>query len=108
MGWLRSTIIDIVVTVCIVFAAFVEVEWARWVIWIYTPFILLLKIGVLFAPPAVKKGPSGKKKKEEAPEWFFHVLYAANVVLLVVAGWWLVAAGWAAIWVISYVAYRRK
>lgn len=107
MNWFKSTIVDVAVTVCIVLAAFVEVEWARWVIWIYTPFILLLKVGALFAPPAIKKAPSSKKQAE-VPEWFFHLLYGANVLLLLVAGWWLVAAGWAAIWVVSYVAARRK
>ncbi len=105
MKWFKVTIVDIAVTICIVVAAFFDVEWARWVIWIYTPFILLLKLGALLAPPVIKRGAA---KKEEAPEWVYHLLYAANVILLSVAAWWWVAAGWAAIWVLSYVASRRK
>ena len=105
MEWLKGTVVDIAVTVCIVAAAFFDVEWARWIIWIYTPFILLLKIGSLFAPPVIKKGAA---KKEEAPEWIYHLLYAVNVVLLLVARWWWLAAGWAAVWLISYIAARRR
>jgi hypothetical protein len=105
MIWIKSTLVDIAVTACIVVAVFVGEEWARWVIWIYTPFILLLKVGALFATPVVKKGA---KKQEEAPEWFYHVLYAANVVLLAVAEWRWLAAGWVAIWVASSVAARRR
>ena len=105
MNWVKTTIVDVAVTACIVAAAFMDVEWARWVIWIYTPFILLLKIGAFFGPTVVKKGAA---KKEEAPEWFYHLLYAANVLLLLAARWWLVAGGWAAIWLVSYLVLRRK
>ena len=107
MNWIKSTIVDIAVTACIVAAVFLGEEWARWVIWIYTPFILLLKLGALFASPVVKRGVV-KKSQEEAPEWFYHVLYLANVALLGIAGWWWPSAGWVAIWVVSFIAARRK
>jgi hypothetical protein len=106
MNWIKSTIVDIAVTACIVAAAFADQEWARWVIWIYTPFILLLKVGAFFASPVVRKTVA--KKQEEAPEWFYHILYAANVILLATVQWWWLVAGWAAIWTVSFVVSRRK
>lgn len=106
MNWIKSTIVDVAVTACIIVAVFVGEEWARWVIWVYTPFILVLKIGSLFASPMVKR--SAAKKQAEAPEWFYHILYAANVILLAVGGWWWLAAGWVAIWAVSFIGARRK
>ncbi|MDX1430232.1 MAG: hypothetical protein R3282_08090 [Rhodothermales bacterium] len=104
MAWLKETIIDVLVTICIALATLQDLEWARWVVWIYTPFMLLLKIGVYFGPTVVKRGK--KEKTGGAPDWVFHLLYGANVVLLLAAQWWLVAAGWAAIWLISYLGNR--
>ncbi|MDX1741249.1 MAG: hypothetical protein R3178_08155 [Rhodothermales bacterium] len=107
MNWVKTTVVDIAVTVCIVVAVFMGEEWARWVIWVYTPFILLLKVGALFASPVVKR-TAGKKQQEEAPEWFYHVVYAVSAGLLAYAGWWWLVAGWLAIWSVSSVAARRK
>jgi hypothetical protein len=107
MNWIKSTVVDIAVTACIAVAVFMGEEWARWIIWIYTPLILVLKVGALFASPVVRK-TAVKKQQEEAPEWFYHALYAVNTGLLAFAGWWWLVAGWVAIWAVSFVGARRK
>ncbi len=105
MSWLKDVIVDILVTVSIALATLQDAVWAKWVVWIYTPFILFLKVVAFFGPSVVKK--VGKAKQEGAPDWVFHLLYGANVILLAGAQWWLEAAGWAAIWLISYLASRK-
>lgn len=104
MAWIKEVIIDVLVTLCIALATIQSVEWAKWVVWIYTPFILLLKVIAYFGPAVVKR--AGRRGKQVAPDWIFHVLYAANVLLLAAFQWWIEGAGWAAIWLISYLAHR--
>jgi hypothetical protein len=100
MGWVRHVIIDLVITLCVVLATFFAQGWAAWVVWIYTPAMVLLKIGAIGAKlPQAKDGP---------PDWFFHVLYAVNVVILLYHGWYWVAAGWVVIWVLSALAAARN
>ncbi len=103
MKWFKDVVIDVLVTICIGLAVWQHLEWAKWIVWIYTPFILLLKIGVYFGPTMRVKG----KKVAAVPNTVYHVLYAINVVMLLAAKWWLVAAGWAAVWLISFLAERR-
>jgi len=100
MGWLKHVLIDLLITLCVVLATFFGMQWAAWVVWIYTPAMVLLKVGALGAKlPKVKEGP---------PDWFFHVLYAANVVILLYHRWWWVAAGWIVIWFLSALAVSRS
>ena len=103
MGWIKDIIVDVAVTVCIAFATIQGAEWATWIVWIYTPLMVLLRIGAYFGPRTVKKG----KVTEAVPVWVYHLLYGINVVLLLAAQWWLVAGGWAAIWLLSYLSYQK-
>ncbi len=105
MKWIQGVLLDIAVTVCIAVATLQGAEWAKWVVWIYTPFMLVLKIAAYFGPSMVKK--KRKDRPDEPPPWFHHLLYAINVLLLSVARWWLEAAGWLAIWIISYLTERK-
>jgi hypothetical protein len=100
MGWLRHAIVDIAVTVIILIAVFASQVWAMWIVWIYTPFLLLLKIGAL-------TGGVGRSA-EGVPDWFYHVLYAVNVAVLLFAALYWVAGAWVAIWLISAVVGARQ
>jgi hypothetical protein len=103
MSWLKNVLVDLLVTAIIVVYVFTGAVWAYWIIAIYTPLILLLKIG------AVATGVTKKVKKspDAAPVWFYHLLYGVCLLLLLYVNWWLVAAGWAAIWVLSAVHESR-
>lgn len=100
MGWLKHIVIDLLITVCVVLATFGGQSWAAWVVWIYTPAMVLLKLGALGAKlPRPKDGP---------PDWVFHVIYAVNLVMLLWHRWIWVAAGWALIWILSVAAVARE
>ena len=106
MGWLKNVVIDVAVTIIIILVTLnVLPEWADWIVYIYTPFMLLLKALALFS------GVNKIKQKEtgdEPPPWFFHALYAINLGALVYAQWWLIAGQWALIWLFSFVIEKRK
>ncbi len=103
MKWLKNVLLDVAVTVVIVLAAAGQ-EWAMWVVWIYTPCMLLLKLGAL----TVRRPLVRTKTMAEAPPWFYHLLYGLNVTALLVGGAWLWAGLWALIWVLSMVAEAQK
>ena len=105
MSLFKALIVDVVVTIVIIIAVLTEAAWARWAVIIYTPFMLLLKVLALVGGSLVRQFD---KKVPEAPTWAYHLLYGINVAALAFAGWWLLAAGWAAIWIISYVEFRKS
>lgn len=105
MEWLKSVTIDILVTILIAVFVLTNAVWAKWVILIYTPLMLLLKLLVLGAGSLVQ---FQKKGTPEAPSLFYHFLYGVNVLLLLIERWWLMVALWAAIWILSIIAKRRE
>lgn len=105
MNWLKNVLIDLAVTALIAWAVFAEASWARWIILIYTPLMLLLKIVAAFSGTLAQLN---RKSDAAPPGWFFHVLYLANVVLLAVGQWWMLVALWVAIWILSVIAERRS
>ncbi len=103
MSWIKNAIIDIAITVVIAVFAFTGVTWSWWIIAIYTPLMVLLKLFALSgAATAVKQ------KSDQVPTWFYHLLYGANLVLLLVGLFYWAAAGWAVIWVLSVVAESKS
>lgn len=103
MGWLKNAVIDIAVTVLIVLVTVnVLPEWTDWIVFIYTPFILLLKATSFFGGIKVKP-PQGE---EAPPVWFFHVLYAINVAALLYSQWWIMGGLWVLIWLFSFLLER--
>lgn len=100
MGWLRHVIIDLAITAFILAATFGGQVWAAWVVWIYTPVMVLLKVGAF----AGNVNP----KSNEVPMWFFHALYALNLVVLLYYAWYWVAAGWVVIWLVSVATVHRS
>lgn len=99
----KHAVVDILVTVLIVAAVTMDLDWARWIILIYTPLILVLKVIAVMGPNmrVLKASP------KEPPRWLLHVLYAVNVVALGIAAWWYLFAGWFAIWILSIVQDRK-
>lgn len=105
MGWIKNVLLDIAVTVVVAVFVFTSADWAYWVVLVYTPFMLLLK---LMAVLSRASSPVKKKVEAAAPAWFFHALYGANVVLLLYANWWMMAIGWAGIWLLSAIQESRR
>lgn len=115
MDWIKHTLVDVAVTILIVLATTLDLEWARWGVLIYTPLMVILKIVALLGSRALGQL---KRKGDGVPPWFYHVLYALNVAFsagFAVAGgggnahqWWVIAGGWALIWVLSIAAELRK
>ena len=100
--WLKEALLDVVVTVVIVLAAIPALPWARWIVLVYTPLMLLLKLGALLA------APHAGQVRRSAPEALFHVLYGINVLALLVGRWWWMAVAWVLIWGLSVAVERRQ
>lgn len=102
MSWIKHVILDLAVTALIIFAVATDAEWARWIVIIYSAFMLILKLaGLRGSAAGLKLQPTG------VPILFYHLLYAVNVVALALGRWWILAAAWLAIWVLSYVQQRK-
>jgi len=97
MNWLKNALLDIAITVMIALATFGEMQWAWWVVVVYTPFMLLLKI---MAFQGRHKRSKIKPTDVGVPTIVYHILYAANVFFAVWDRWWWMAAAWAVIWVL--------
>lgn len=106
MAILKGASVDILVTLFIVIAVSLDLEWARWTLWVYTALMLLLKFAAV-SSGGVRRLTTQQKKKESAPLWLFHLLYAIDVIALGIAGWWYLFVGWGAIWILSIVIERR-
>jgi len=103
MSWIKNAIIDLAVTAVIAIYFFLEAPWGWWVIAIYTPLMVLLKVFSLSgAANAVQR------KADDVPVWFYHALYGANVVLLFLSNFVYAAIGWAAIWILSTIAESKR
>ncbi|MDQ7039735.1 MAG: hypothetical protein Q9M35_02220 [Rhodothermus sp.] len=100
--WLREALLDLIVTGIIVLAAIPALSWARWIVLVYTPLMLLLKLGALLAAPHLPR------MQRSTPATLFHVLYGLNVLVLLVGRWWWMAVAWALIWGLSVLVERRQ
>lgn len=104
MKWLRHVVVDLAVTSLIVLAVTDVAPWARWFVWVYTPFMILLRTVALVAGGLM---PVTRRPQDAPPSWFFHVLFAVNTVVLLAATWWIEGTGWALIWGLSFAAEAR-
>lgn len=105
MRWLKHVLVDLAVTVVIVLATTQDWAWARWLVLIYTPLMLLLKGLALLGGGLVAQV---KQPETAVPQGFWHLLYGVNTGVLLVAGWYLTALQWVAIWGLSVAAARRQ
>ena len=114
MLWIKNVVVDLTITVLIVLAAMMDLRWARWIVLIYTPLMLIMKVVVFLGSRSLGQL---KQKGDGVPVWFYHALYALNVAVtagaaLTSAGtdmrhWWMIASGWALIWILSIAAEAR-
>jgi hypothetical protein len=103
MSWIKNALIDIAVTIIIVVYALTSATWGWWIIAIYTPLMLLLKVIALSGAAA-----SVQRKADDVPSWFYHVLYGVNLAMLLYASYTNAAIGWAAIWILSAIAESKN
>ena len=104
MRWLRHVLVDIAVTLVVLAATAFDQRWALWLVWIYTPLLLVMRVLVLGAG-----GLRGlvKRPADAPPRWFVYGLMGVNAGLLLADAQWWPAAGWAFIWGLTYLADRR-
>ncbi|PIQ62582.1 MAG: hypothetical protein COV99_05575 [Bacteroidetes bacterium CG12_big_fil_rev_8_21_14_0_65_60_17] len=105
MAWIKHVILDLVILAVLAAWTLTGAVWMWWVIAIYTPLLVVLKVAALTmgVSTAVKA-----KGGDQAPDWFFHVVYGLSLVLMLVAGNMYFAAAWALIWVLSAVGNARN
>lgn len=104
MDWLKDVFLDIIVTLFIASAVFLEIEWMYWIIIVYTGILLLTKAIVLLADDALQLI---RKTETEAPKWVNNLLYGINTLVLLVNAWWYVGGAWVLIWLLSYMAQHK-
>lgn len=104
MHWLKDSIVDILVTIIIVIAVFLDIPVLSGIIIGYTAVLLIAKTVILIGDDTLNLL---NKTKTEAPVWISHLLYGTNTVVLLYSGWWYTGTGWAVIWFLSYIAQRK-
>lgn len=104
MQWLKHVVVDVTVTLLIVYAATGGAGWARWIVLVYTPFMLVLRVASLLGRMPAQRRPHGG---EAVPIAFYHLLFALNVAVPLAFAWHVVAAQWALLWILSVAAERR-
>jgi hypothetical protein len=104
MSWLKEVIVDVAATILIVIGVFVSQPILNGIIIGYTVLLLITKVIVLFGDSFLNMM---NKTTTGAPQWFTHMLYATNTVILLLFHWWYAGAGWAIIWIVSYLTQRK-
>jgi hypothetical protein len=105
MAWIKNVLLDLLVLVVAFVGALFDLTWAWWVLAIYTPLMLVLKVLALAGGTVLAQVGAGV---DQPPTIFFHIVYGLIVLLMLYATWWLLAAGWAAIWAVSVMADRKR
>lgn len=105
MKWIKNAIVDIIVSIVILIAAILDVEWLEVIVVAYTALMLFLKFLAVVSEQFIKSVKPGKSV--EAPLWFTSSSYAFNVFVLLGFGWYYTAAQWVLIWLFSYLAFRK-
>ena len=105
MGWLKNVLIDLAVTLLVLVAVVTGAAWAKWIVVIYTPLMLIMKVVALVGGSFLSKLQT---TPDEVPRWFYHLLYGVNTGLLLGYGWWWVGGQWGVIWFLSIAIDRRR
>jgi len=103
MKWFKEVTIDILVTVVILLAVILKIDWLGFLVTGYTCLILFARIIVVFNKSSFVQ----KKLSTKVPDWFFHLNYAFNSVLLLIHQWWFTGIAWLVIWMLSYFTLRK-
>lgn len=102
--WVKELLVDFLVTIFIAAALWQSDIWMWYVIIAYTAVLLIAKGAVLSGDQFLR---IVHKARPESPEWIPYVLYGINTVLLLQAQRWYLAAAWAVIGVLSWMALRK-
>lgn len=105
MGWVKGIIIDLVVAALVVIAAVAHQKWAWWIIAVYTPVMLALKLMVWASPGLANLTGT---RNEQIPRIVLHLLFAVCFAFSIVGGWEWLAICWAAIWLLSATQDMRQ
>lgn len=105
MKWIKNATVDIAVSIVILIAVIIEVQWLERVVAAYTILMLFLKLLAVVSDQFMKSVKPGKSL--EVPLWFTSSLYAFNVFVLLGFGWYYTALLWGLIWLFSYMAFRK-
>lgn len=102
MKWIKEVILDVLVTIVILAAVMLKIDWLAVLVVGYSGLILFARtIVVLNKSSNVRKKISGK-----APDWFFHLSYAFNSIFLLANSWWFTGIAWVGIWLLSWYNLR--
>ncbi|MEX0929153.1 MAG: hypothetical protein WD266_13660 [Balneolales bacterium] len=104
MIWLKEVIVDIAVTVFILAAVLLGLEWMQYVLIGYTVFMLLAKVMVYFTDGLSQLL---KKKPQAPPAAVIYQLYGINIAILILFSWWLTAGLWALVGLVSYLTDKK-
>lgn len=107
MKWLKYVVVDIIVSMVIVVAVLLKIEWLTIVVIAYTVLMLILKFLAIVSDPFMKSVKTGKSESIQAPLWFTSSLYAFNVMVLLTFAWYYTAVQWVLIWVFSWIAFKK-
>ncbi|HKJ69868.1 MAG TPA: hypothetical protein VKA68_18065 [bacterium] len=104
MNWLKSILLDIVVTALILLGVIFQIYWLKVIILVYSALILVVRTAVLFNEDTLR---SLFRRIRETPSWPLHILYGINVVVLLAGSWYTVSLLWILIWIFSALSERK-
>ncbi len=104
MKIVRHAAIDIVMTLFILLVVLDQHRALLITLAVLTGLLLLIRLSVLGNTEMIKKLA---KSQKNVPDWFYHLLNGLNVAFLLAGHMWLLAAGWAAIWLLSWMTLDR-
>jgi hypothetical protein len=104
MKWIKDVILDLIVTIAIIIAVSLKLQWLFYLIIAYTVLMLLAKAMVLLGDSFLQLM---KKTSTDAPIWFSNLLYAINVITLIIGEFYYTAAAWLIIWILSFITHLK-
>lgn len=104
MNSFKPILVDILATIFIAVAAWVQARWMWWVIIAYTIFVLIVKGYALYTDESLQWTQINKDNYDKV----LHILHALNIILLGLSHWWYPAGLWLLIWLFSYIDKLKK
>ncbi len=104
MNWLKSILLDIIVTALILLAVIFRIHWLKIFIMVYSVLIVVIRTAVLFNEDTLR---AIFRRIKETPSWPLHVLYGINVIVLLAGSWYIVSILWMFIWILSVLTERK-
>jgi hypothetical protein len=102
---IQDLFVDILVTIAVISAVLLEIEWLTYLVIGYTFFLLFIKLMVLVSE---QLRAITAKNKSTVPDLYYHLLYGINVIILGLSGWFITALAWMGIWVLSVFSSKKQ